>query len=108
MLYLITHLYYDTYMYCYISGLDIIFTTMAAAFASLEVPHVYAMLFYLSVFIGGLMFVVSVLTRLNRKNVTIIDHRFRETNCFLGYYPNYFYGIPDIFFFKQGGQKVYK
>lgn len=32
---------------------------MAAAFARLEIPHVYAMLFYLSVFIGGLMFVVS-------------------------------------------------
>ena len=32
---------------------------MAAAFVNLEVPPVYAMLFYLGLFVAGLMFLVS-------------------------------------------------
>ncbi|KAL3885298.1 hypothetical protein ACJMK2_025380 [Sinanodonta woodiana] len=34
------------------------FTTMASAFHSLEIPHVYAFLFYLSLYIAGLMSLV--------------------------------------------------
>lgn len=42
-----------------IKGFDVIFTTMAAAFSELDIPPVYAMLFYLSIFIAGIMFLVS-------------------------------------------------
>ena len=43
------------------TDVDVVFTTMAAAFVNLEVPPVYAMLFYLGLFVAGLMFLVSEL-----------------------------------------------
>jgi hypothetical protein len=46
------------------SGFEAIFTTMAAAFTELEIPPVYALLFYLSVFIAGMMFLVNILLSL--------------------------------------------
>ncbi|KAL4216614.1 Sodium- and chloride-dependent glycine transporter 1 [Mactra antiquata] len=44
--------------YLKIGDLDVIFTTMAKAFADLDIPPVYALLFYLSIFIAGIMFVI--------------------------------------------------
>lgn len=41
-----------------IKGLDVIFTTMPSAFAQLGIPPVYALLFYLSIFLAGLMFLI--------------------------------------------------
>ncbi|XP_052812558.1 sodium- and chloride-dependent GABA transporter ine-like [Mya arenaria] len=54
-----------SYMYN-IKGLDVIFTTMPAAFSHLGIPSVYALLFYLSIFLAGLMFlIVSMFTILD-------------------------------------------
>ncbi|XP_053386984.1 sodium- and chloride-dependent taurine transporter-like [Mercenaria mercenaria] len=44
-----------------IAGFEVIFTGMAAAFSKLEIPPVYALLFYLSIFIAGVMFLIVAL-----------------------------------------------
>lgn len=45
------------------NGIQLVFSTMPAAFAELEIPPVYALLFYLSLFICGFMFLcVAMLT----------------------------------------------
>lgn len=40
------------------TGIQLVFNVMPAAFAELEIPPEYAMLFYLSLFICGFMFLV--------------------------------------------------
>ena len=46
-------------------GKDVIFTTMTAAFSELDIPHIYSFLFFLGIFLAGIMFLVS----LNRNDV---------------------------------------
>ena len=44
-------------------GFKVVFTAMPAAFAALDVPPVYAMLFFLSMFLSGIMFLcIAVMT----------------------------------------------
>ena len=44
-----------------VSEMDVVFKTMAAAFANLEIPPAYALVFYLAIFLAGLMFLVCIL-----------------------------------------------
>lgn len=41
-----------------IRGIDVAFTTMSASFANLDIPPAYALLFYLAIFLAGLMFLI--------------------------------------------------
>ena len=43
----------------FFSGIDVAFKTMSASFVNLDIPHAYALLFYLAIFLAGLMFLVS-------------------------------------------------
>ena len=43
-----------------VSEMDVVFKTMAAAFANLEIPPAYALVFYLAIFLAGLMFLVCI------------------------------------------------
>ena len=43
----------------FLSGIDVAFKTMSASFVNLDIPHAYALLFYLAIFLAGLMFLVS-------------------------------------------------
>ena len=50
---------YKAFLFFVLLGIQLVFSTMPAAFAELEIPPVYALLFYLSLFICGFMFLVS-------------------------------------------------
>ncbi|XP_060554183.1 sodium- and chloride-dependent GABA transporter 2-like [Ruditapes philippinarum] len=67
-----------------IVGFEAIFTTMAAAFTELEIPPVYALLFYLSVFIAGMMFlIVALFTILDNlvEGLASWSETFQEKKC---------------------------
>ena len=53
----------------YFSGFKVVFTAMPAAFAALDVPPVYAMLFFLSMFLSGIMFLVRNMSLPNISSV---------------------------------------
>lgn len=70
---------------------------MPAAFAELEIPPVYAMLFFLSLFICGFMFLVSVANIVYKVfiNKKIIKYKFLG---FIKKFPWYYFNLmlPSI------------
>ncbi|XP_052084060.1 sodium- and chloride-dependent GABA transporter 2-like [Mytilus californianus] len=65
-------------------GFKVVFHSMPAAFAILKVPPVYAMLFYLSMFISGVMFLcIAVMTIVDNivDSLTTRYARFTDRRC---------------------------
>ncbi|CAC5423589.1 unnamed protein product [Mytilus coruscus] len=65
-------------------GFKVVFHSMPAAFAVLKVPPVYAMLFYLSMFISGVMFLcIAVMTIVDNivDSLTTRYARFTDRRC---------------------------
>lgn len=56
------------------------FNVMPAAFAELEIPPVYAMLFFLSLFICGFMFLVSVANIVDKILKQFVKYKFLGFN----------------------------
>lgn len=72
-----------------IGGIDVAFRTMAASFVNLEIPPAYALLFYLAIFLAGLMFLILAMFTILDNLVdglcgwadTFRDHRFCVNFC---------------------------
>lgn len=65
-------------------GFKVVFTAMPAAFSALNVPPVYAMLFFLSMFLAGIMFLcISVMTIVDNivDSITKRCLRFTDHKC---------------------------
>lgn len=82
---------------CPFVGIQLVFNVMPAAFAELEIPPVYAMLFFLSLFICGFMFLVSVAYIVYKVfiNKKIIKYKFLG---FIKKFPWYYFNLmlPSI------------